>query len=131
MCVCMHVSLWIPELHIVLQWCLLYWLGGGRSSLWVTPMHALDLWEPVTMHLVVHPMYGVASFVSGSIWAYVLWVYCYMTVCVHLNLGVWVRLCGCIIVCVRFWCGYLCGLGLLGVQMCGWHRPVYPQLPSV
>lgn len=83
----MCVSLWVPELHSVLQCCMLYWLGGGgrESSLWVTPMHALDLWEPVTMHL---GWWSIQWYLCSQlcVWVYVglcvLWVYCYMSVCV-------------------------------------------------
>lgn len=138
LCVCAHVSVYAcvplgPRVAycIVLPAVLAWWAGGG--SLWVTFLHALHLWEPVTMHL---GWWSIQWYLCSQlcVWVYmglcVLWVYCYMSMYVHRNLGVWVRLCGCLIVCVRFWvCGYPCGLGLLGVQMCGWHRPI-PSTPQ-
>lgn len=97
-CVCVCVCLWVS----VLRCCVMCCTGLGEVCLlWVTPMCALSLWEPVTMHLgwgVSHGIY-VTGCVSESVWAS---VYCgYMValclyVC-YLNLCVWVRLCGCIV----------------------------------
>ena len=72
---------------IVLPAVLAWWAGGG--SLWVTSMHVLHLWEPVTMHL---GWWSIQWYLCSQlcVWVYmglcVLWVYCYMSVYVHLNL---------------------------------------------
>lgn len=101
--------------------------------LWVSPMHALGLWKPVTMHLGRSGSHGicVAGCVSGLMWTYVycehvvaLYVYVCILESVCLSQTVWLY-CVCQILCV-----HVSVRSELAWGLDVWHMSATPQLPS-
>lgn len=87
-CVCVPSGLWVACCVAVLCVALVFGgvvlVFGGGCSLWVTPMHALDLWEPVTTHLG---------------WGQIQWYLC-SQVCVGVYMGLCVLWVYCCIICL-------------------------------